>query len=156
MKNNTILLLLLISISGFSQTDSSIVKFRNATSVSAPKGYSHSVEIDLGNCKMLIISGQVALDHKGSLIGKDDLARQTEQVFLNIRNIVSASGGTMDDLVKIGVYMTDITRVQVFRDIRDRFINPQAPPTSSLVEVSKLFRDDLLIEIEATAIIPKK
>lgn len=156
MKNNTILLLLLISISGFSQTDSSIVKFRNATSVSTPKGYSHSVEIDLGNCKMLIISGQVALDHKGSLIGKDDLARQTEQVFLNIRNIVSASGGTMDDLVKIGVYMTDITRVQVFRDIRDRFINPQAPPTSSLVEVSKLFRDDLLIEIEATAIIPKK
>lgn len=156
MKNNTILLLLLISISGFSQTDSSIVKFRNATSVSTPKGYSHSVEIDLVNCKMLIISGQVALDHKGSLIGKDDLARQTEQVFLNIRNIVSASGGTMDDLVKIGVYMTDITRVQVFRDIRDRFINPQAPPTSSLVEVSKLFRDDLLIEIEATAIIPKK
>lgn len=156
MKNNTILLLLLISISGFSQTDSSIVKFRNATSVSTPKGYSHSVEFDLGNCKMLIISGQVALDHKGSLIGKDDLARQTEQVFLNIRNIVSASGGTMDDLVKIGVYMTDITRVQVFRDIRDRFINPQAPPTSSLVEVSKLFRDDLLIEIEATAIIPKK
>lgn len=156
MKNNTILLLLLFSISGFSQTDSSIVKFRNATSVSTPKGYSHSVEIDLGNCKMLIISGQVALDHKGSLIGKDDLARQTEQVFLNIRNIVSASGGTMDDLVKIGVYMTDITRVQVFRDIRDRFINPQAPPTSTLVEVSKLFRDDLLIEIEATAIIPKK
>lgn len=156
MKKNIVPLLLLISLTGFSQTDTSIIKFRNPSSLSTPRGYSHSVEVDLGNCKMVLISGQVALDNKGDLIGKDDLAKQTEQVFLNIKHIVSESGGTLDNIVKIGVYMTDVTKVQIFRDMRNKFINQQTPPTSVLVQVSKLFRDDLLIEIEATAIIPKK
>ena len=148
--------LLFISLTGFSQTDTSLVKFRNPTSVSMTKGYSHSVEIDLGNCKMVIISGQIALDNKGNLIGKDNLAEQTEQVFTNIKNIVAESGGTMDDVIKIGIYMVDITQVQTMRDVRNKFFNQQKPPTSTLVQVSKLVRDDLLIEIEATVIIPKK
>jgi 2-iminobutanoate/2-iminopropanoate deaminase len=148
--------LLLISLTGFSQTDTSIVKFHNPASVSQTKGYSHSVEIDLGNCKMIIISGQIALDNKGNLIGKDNLAEQTEQVFTNIKNIITESGGTMDNVIKIGIYMLDISQVQTFRDVRNKFFNQQKPPTSTLVQVSKLVRDDLLIEIEATVIIPKK
>ena len=88
MKTVILILLFFISSFGFSQTDTSIVKFRNPTSVSTPKGYSHSVEIDLENCKMLLISGQVALDEQGKLVGKNDLAKQTEQVFLNIKTIV--------------------------------------------------------------------
>lgn len=148
--------LLLLSLTGFSQTDTSIVKFHNPASVSMIKGYSHSVEIDLGNCKMVIISGQIALDNKGNLIGKDNLAEQTEQVFTNIKNIIAESGGTMNDVIKIGIYMIDITQVQAMRDVRNKFFNQQKPPTSTLVQVSKLVRDDLLIEIEATVIIPKK
>lgn len=150
------LFLLLISLPGFSQTDTSLVKFRNPASVSAPKGYSHSVEISLGNCKMVIISGQIALDDKGNLVGKDNLAAQTEQVFANIKNIVVESGGTMDDVIKIDIFMTDISQVQTMRDVRNKFLSQQKPPTSTLVQVSKLVRDDLLIEIEATVIIPKK
>lgn len=148
--------LLLISLRGFSQTDTSIVKFHNPTSVSMTKGYSHSVDIDLGNCKMVIISGQIALDKKGNLIGKDNLEEQTEQVFTNIKNIVAESGGTMDDVIKIGIYMIDIKQVQTVREVRNKFFNQQKPPTSTLVQVSKLVRDDLLIEIEATAIITRK
>jgi reactive intermediate/imine deaminase len=148
--------LLFISLTGFSQTDTSLVKFHNPTSVSMAKGYSHSVEIDLGNSKMVIISGQIALDNKGNLIGKDNLAEQTEQVFTNIKKIVTESGGTMDDVIKIGIYMIDITQVQTMRDVRNKFFNQQKSPTSTLVQVSKLVRDDLLIEIDATAIIPKK
>lgn len=148
-------ILLLISLNAFSQTDNSIVKYQNPTSVSITKGYSHSVEIDLGNCKMVLISGQIALDNKGNLVGKDNLAEQTEQVFTNIKNIVAESGGTMDDVVKIGIYMIDITQLQTMRDVRNKFFNQQKPPTSTLVQVSKLVRDDLLIEIEATVIIPK-
>jgi 2-iminobutanoate/2-iminopropanoate deaminase len=75
---------------------------------------------------------------------------------LNIKSIVEEAGGTMSDIVKIGIYMTDLTHIQTFRDIRNKFINLQKPPTSTLVQVSKLFRDDLLIEIEATAIIAGK
>ena len=62
------------SITNYSPTETPTVKFQNATSVSTPKGYSHSAEIDLGNCKMIIISGQVPLDKEGNLVGKDDLA----------------------------------------------------------------------------------
>ena len=113
--------------SGLSETDTSIVKFKNSTSVSTPKGYSHSVEIDLGNCRMIIISGQVPLDKQGNLVGKDDLAKQTEQVFLNIKNIIEESGGTMGHIVKTGIYMVDLTQIQTFRDIRNKFINLQSP-----------------------------
>lgn len=147
---------LFMSIQGFSQTNTPIVSFRNPSTVSTPTGYSHVAAIDLGNCTMLLISGQVALDANGSLIGKNDLAKQTEQVFINIKNILAASGGTMDHLVKTGIFMRDVSQIQLFRDVRNKFINARNPPTSTLVEVSRLFRDDILIEIEATAIIPKQ
>jgi 2-iminobutanoate/2-iminopropanoate deaminase len=152
------LLLPLLFLSGFafSQTDTAIVKFNNPPEVSFPKGYSHAAQIDLGNCKMLIISGQVAIDNKGTLIGKGDFGKQTEQVFLNIKSIVESSGGTMENVVKIGIYVTDMNQVQTLRTIRDKFINLKNPPASTLVQVSRLFRDDILIEIEATAIIPNK
>ena len=105
---------------------------------------------------MVIISGQIALDNKGTLIGKDNLVEQEEQVFTNIKNIIEEGGGTMDAVIKISIYMADITHVQTIRDVRNKFFNQQKPPTSTLVQVSKLVRDDLLIEIEVTVIIPKK
>jgi len=133
-----------------------MVKFQNPISVSAAKGYSHAVEIDLGNCKMVIISGQVPVDKEGNIVGKNDLAKQAEQVFLNIKNIVEEAGGRMEHIVKTGVYMIDVTptQIQIFRDVRNKFINIDNPPTSTLVQVIKLVSDEWLIEIEATAIIP--
>ena len=156
MKKIFLLLMLLPSLSVLSQTDTSLTRFLNPASVTKSKGYFHSVEIDLGNCKMLVISGQIALDSNGNLIGKNNLEKQADQVFTNIKNIVTASGGTMDHVIRIGIYMTDITQAPAMRKARDQFINLQNPPTSILVQVNKLVRDDLLIEIEATAIIPKK
>jgi len=150
------LLLLLLPVLGFSQTDTSLTKFMNPVGLSVPKGYSHAVKVDLGTCYMLLLSGQIALDNKGEVTGKGDMGRQTEQVFRNIKAIVEAAGGTMDHVVKIGVYLTDISQVQAFRDARNKFINAQSPPASTLVQVSKLIRDDLLVEVEATAIIPKR
>jgi len=145
-----------LSFDSFSQTDTSIVKFKNPASVAAPKGYSHAAIIDLGNCQMIVLSGEVPLDSEGNIVGQGDLGKQTEQVFKNIKNIISDLGGTMDNVVKLGVFLTDVSQIQTFRDIRNRFINLKTPPTSTLVQVSKLFRDDVLIEVEATAIIPKK
>lgn len=155
-KNWLLSVCLFISFQSFSQTHTPIVSFRNPNTVSTPTGYSHVAEIDLGNCTMLLISGQVALDGSGALIGKNDLAKQTEQVFTNIKNLLAASGGTMNHLVKTGIFMRDASQIQLFREVRNKFINANNPPASTLVEVSRLFRDDILIEIEATAIIPKK
>jgi enamine deaminase RidA (YjgF/YER057c/UK114 family) len=121
-----------------------------------PKGYSHVAIVDLGNCEMIVMSGQVPLDSKGNLVGKDNLAKQADQVFFNIQNIMAELGGTMDNVIKIGIYMVDVSQIQTLRAIRDKYINLEKPPASTLVEVRKLFRDDVLLEIEATAIIPKK
>jgi enamine deaminase RidA (YjgF/YER057c/UK114 family) len=144
---------LFICLIGLSQKDTSLVKFINPPSLSTPRGYSHTAQINLGNCTMLIISGQVALDKTGNLIGKGDIAKQTEQVFLNIKNAITDAGGTMNDIVKLGYFLLDVSQIQTVRDTRDKFINTKTPPASTLVQVSKLFRDDLMVEIEATAII---
>lgn len=149
-------LFLLESFYSFSQQDTSLVKLINPPSLSTPRGYSHVAEINLGNCTMLIISGQVALDEKGNLVGKDDMAKQAEQVFKNIKNCVANAGGTMDNIVKLSYFILDVSQIQKVRDVRDKFINTTKPPASTLVQVSKLFREDILIEIEATAIIPHK
>ncbi|MBS1507965.1 MAG: RidA family protein [Bacteroidetes bacterium] len=155
MKKLHSLVLLLISFAGYSQADTSLVRFSNPTSVSKTKGYSHAAEIELGTCKMIIISGQIALDNKGNLIGKDNLAEQTTQIFTNIKNIVAESGGTLENVVKLGIFMIDASQVQTVRNVRDKFFTQKKMPASTLVQVSKLVRDDLLLEIEATAIIPK-
>jgi len=145
--------LLFLTITAFAQKTIELV---NPSSVSTPHGYSQAAMIDLGNSRMVIISGQVALDAKGNLVGKDDLEKQTEQVFVNIKNIVEEVGGTMKDVIKLSYFTTDVSKIQSIRNVRDKFITVQSPPASTLVQVSKLFRDDILIEIEATAVIPKK
>lgn len=131
------------------------VQMINPATVATPGGYSHAAVIDLGNCKMVILSGQVALDQKGKLIGANDIVKQTEQVFRNIKNIIEAAGGNMHHVVKLGYFTTDVAQIHGIRTIRDQFINTNNPPASTLVQVNKLFREDILIEIEATAIIPK-
>ena len=155
MKNVVFLFALLFALTtaGFSQ---STVQLFNSPSIATPKGYSHAAIVDLGTCKMVIMSGQVALDKEGNLIGKDDMEKQTEQIFQNINAIVTETGGTMYNIVKLGYFTTDVSKIGAIRVVRDKFINTGNPPASTLVQVSKLFRDDVLIEIEATAIIPKK
>jgi reactive intermediate/imine deaminase len=131
------------------------VQFINPETVSTPRSYSHAAIIDLGNCKMVIMSGQVALDAKGNLVGANDIAKQTEQVFRNIKSIIEAAGGKLDHVVKLSYFTTDVSRIADIRTIRDQFITSKTKPASTLVQVNKLFREDILIEIEATAVIPK-
>src|ERR1700761_8237307 len=132
------------------------VQFFNPSGLSTPHGYSHTAIVDLGTCKMVIISGQVPLDKSGNLVGKDDIAIQAGQVFLNIKTILDELRGSMDDIVKLGFYVTDVSQLQAIRSARDKYINVNTPPASTLVQVSRLFRPDVMIEVEATAIIPKR
>lgn len=129
---------------------------KNPPSLSKPTGYSHAAEIDLGKSKMLIISGQVALDAEGKVVGENNFEQQTEQVFKNIKAIIEHSGGTMNDLVKITIYLRNISNIAKFREIRNKYINMENPPASTLVEITNLARDEFLVEVEATAVILKK
>ena len=154
--NSAIGILLFIAFfSNPAQAQQTLVKFDNPKSIYPPKGYSHTVTIDLGTCRMIILSGQVALDLQGNLVGKGDLGSQAEQVFQNIKNGITAAGGNMDHLVKLNYFVLDGNEIQPIRDVRDKYINTKTPPASTLVKVSGLFREDILIEIEATFVIPK-
>ncbi|XHR97767.1 RidA family protein [Mucilaginibacter sp. UC70_90] len=136
MKKLVYLVLLCVSSVCFAQEANKDVTFLNPSTVGKPFGYSHAVIVDLGKNKMVIMSGQVGLDQAGRLAGNGDLASQTEQVFTNIKNIVEAAGGTMNDLIQLNYYIIDASQVQVVRNIRDKYVNTKQPPASTLVQVA--------------------
>ena len=125
----------------------------NPRSVAAPlKGYySNAVRASSG--PLLFISGQIALDKKGKLVGKGDLRKQAEQVLENIRLILKANQADMRDIVQVTVYVRDIKAFHEIADIRMRYF-PQNGPASAIVEVSALAMPELLIEIAAVAVVP--
>ncbi len=128
------------------------IRFVNPPDMPRPLGYSHVAEAPSG--ETVYISGQVALDQSGNLIGPDDLRAQTQQVFTNLKHALEAVGADFDAVVKLTYYLLDISQIPIVREVRDQFVNTQHPPASSAVEVRRLVRDGLLIEIEAIAVVP--
>ena len=129
-----------------------IVRFLNPASMPQSVGYTQVVEVT--GSKMLYISGQIAINPAGQIVGAGDLQAQTEQVFENLKAGLAAAGARFEHVVKLHLYLLDITQIQIVRNVRDRYINTQFPPASTAVEVRRLFRDQLLIEIDAIAALP--
>lgn len=127
-------------------------RFSNPATLPPARGYSQVVEVPAGS-RTVYLSGQVGLDSTGRVAGAGDLRAQTRQAFENLRRALAAAGATFADVVKLNYYLLDATQVGVVREERDRVVNLAAPPASTLVEVRRLFRDDLLIEIEAVAVV---
>jgi 2-iminobutanoate/2-iminopropanoate deaminase len=123
----------------------------NPQTMHTPVGYSHVAEVRRG--KIVYIAGQVAMDRRGDLVGKDDVSAQTQQVFENLKSAVESVGGMMKDIVKLNYYLVDISHLPAVRAVRDTFINTENPPTSTAVQVSRLFRPEFLIEVDAVAAI---
>lgn len=145
--------LLLMTSLAHAQSDKPSVHFMNPSEVVRANGYSQAAVIDLGTSKMVILSGQVPLNVKGELIGKDNFGQQAEQVFINIQKMIAAAGGKMSDIVKLSYFILDTKNLKTLRAVRDKYIDVQHPPASTLVQVSGLYRDDVLLEVEATAVI---
>jgi enamine deaminase RidA (YjgF/YER057c/UK114 family) len=122
------------------------IRFLNRT----PAGYSQVVEVRGG--RTLYISGQVALDASGNLVGSGDFAAQVKQVFANLEARLDEAGASFNDVVKLNFYLLDASVLQLIRDIRDTYVNRDHPPASTLVVVKELFRPDLLIEVDAIAV----
>jgi enamine deaminase RidA (YjgF/YER057c/UK114 family) len=128
------------------------VKIHNPPTIAAPSGYSHVAEVTSG--KLVFIAGQVALDGKGQLVGRDDYRLQTEQVFRNLGAALESAGGGFANLVTLNYYLVDIGHLPEVREVRDRFVDTARPPTSTAVQVVRLFRPEFLLEIDAVAVVP--
>jgi len=127
-------------------------RFLNPGALSRPRGYTQVVEVPAGR-RLLLLSGQVPLDSTGQLVGPGDFKAQATQVFENLRAALAAGGATFRDVVKVTFYLRDVANLPVLRTIRDQYVNPAAPPASTLIQVGGLYRDDVMLEVEAMAVV---
>jgi len=128
-----------------------LFRHTNPPTLSTPTGYTHVVEVNRG--RTVYISGQVALDRAGNVAGVGDFKAQTRQVLENLKAALSAAGATFENVVKINTYVTDISQIQALRAIRGEYFGTN-PPASTLVQVVQLALPELMIEIEAIAVVP--
>ena len=118
-----------------------------------PQGsYSQVVTTDPG--KLVFTAGQVAMNEEGQTIGIGDIRAQTKQVLQNIQRAVEAAGGTLDDVVTMTVFTTDARYHKDVNEVRREVFGSNFP-ASTMVQVVALARPELLIEVNATAIISK-
>ncbi|MGW3493656.1 RidA family protein [Streptomyces sp. NPDC001020] len=128
------------------------------TRIPAPDGvapaaaYTHVV---MGTGRFVAISGQLALDEDGKLVGEGDPAAQARQVFENLRRCLAAAGATFDDVVKLTYFVTDMAYLPVIRTARAEHIPEDRLPASSAVQVAALVRPEFLMEVEAYAVLPE-
>ena len=128
-------------------------RFMNPTGVAASPAYTHAVEVSGG--KTIFISGQVALDEKGELVGRGDLREQTRKVFENLKRALAAAGARFEDVVKTTYYVVGYRpqHLAAIREVRSEYLSSAHPPASTLVGVEALFLEGVLIEVEAIAVV---
>ena len=107
-----------------------------------------------GDGQLVFLKGQVALDPDGALVGDGDMRAQLHQVLQNIEAVLAGLGGEMGDVVSLTQHTTDIEAFMACGDIRQGFFAEPYPVTTT-IEVSRLYRPDVLIEITAIAEIPR-
>ena len=119
----------------------------------APFG-AFSMAVVQGDGRIVHLKGQVALDRDGHVVGAADMRAQVRQTLGNIRDVLAAMGGQMQDVISLIHYATDIDAFMQTRDIRETFFAEPYPVTTT-VQVERLYRPELLIEIAAIAEIPR-
>jgi enamine deaminase RidA (YjgF/YER057c/UK114 family) len=127
------------------------VRYLNPPALSTPTGYTHVVEVHRG--RTVYIAGQVSFDQSGNVVGAGDFKAQARQAMENVRLALASVGATFADVVKITTFVTDISHLQALRQIRSEYFGPN-PPASTLVQVVRLAAPELMVEVEAIAVLP--
>ncbi|HKH31613.1 MAG TPA: RidA family protein [Gaiellaceae bacterium] len=123
--------------------------FSSPDDLAPPAGYSHVVAIPPG--RLVWTSGQVPMDAERNVVAPGDWEGQTRAVFENVERALRAGGAGWNDVVKLTLYVVDVSSLDTIRAVRDEFVDTASPPTSSLVRVAGLVHPDVLIEVEAVA-----
>jgi 2-iminobutanoate/2-iminopropanoate deaminase len=120
--------------------------------LSAPSGHFSQGVIAPARGRMVFISGMTARDVDGRVVGAGDIDMQTRQVCENLKHAVGATGGTLNDVVRVDVFVRNIEHFDVIHRVRREYFDAPAP-ASTMLEVSKMVSPEMLIEINAIAII---
>jgi enamine deaminase RidA (YjgF/YER057c/UK114 family) len=128
------------------------VRFVQPDAIFKTATYTHVVEI-VGPGRLIYTSGEQGRNRDGNFPA--DIRGQSIQAFENIKAALAAVGATFDNVVKLNVYMLDLRKNQpIFSEVKQQYVNRNAPPASTTVQVPLLTRDDALVEVEAVAALP--
>ncbi|MEW1547015.1 RidA family protein [Streptomyces tsukubensis] len=133
------------------------MKIDHLTHIPDPEGvhpavpYTHVVT---GTGRWVAVSGQIALDEQGQLVGPGDPLAQARQVFTNLGRCLAAAGAGFDDVVRLTYYMADVAHLKEVAVARNEVMDPARLPASSAFQVVSLVSPEFLMEIEADAIVP--
>jgi enamine deaminase RidA (YjgF/YER057c/UK114 family) len=121
--------------------------------LAVPNGHFSQATTIEARGKLVFISGMTARTRDGSIAGIGDIEVQTRQVCDNVQAAVEASGGTLDDIVRVDVHVRNIEHFLIIHKVRREYFR-EPVPASTMVEVSKLVSHDYLIEMSAIAVLP--
>ncbi len=126
----------------------------NPVSLARPSGFSHGILVSRG--QTLFLAGQTASDKEGRITAPSDLVAQYEQVLFNLRAVVEAAGGHMQDIVKMTIFVSDrddyLAHLKSLGKVHQTFFASYYP-AMALLEISRFFQEGVLIEIEGIAVI---
>ncbi|HET7849380.1 MAG TPA: RidA family protein [Pseudolabrys sp.] len=133
---------------------SGTIRFFNPPAIGAPRGFSHVAEAT-GPGRTLYIAGQLGVDTDNKLAGAPgDFRAQATQAFENLKAALTAAGARFAHVARITNYFVNMDHLPIFFEVRDRYVNTNAPPASTAIQVVRLAREGALFEIEAIAILP--
>jgi reactive intermediate/imine deaminase len=126
--------------------------YLNPSELTKPTGYTHVVKAGPG--RTVYVSGQIAFDREGKVVGAGDFRAQTTRVFDNLKAALASAGATFDHVVKVTTFVTDMKNAPILREVRANYFGKN-PPAGTLVQVAGLVIPELMIEIEAIAVVPE-
>jgi enamine deaminase RidA (YjgF/YER057c/UK114 family) len=131
-------------------------QYLNPKELFDPRFFTHAVAVT-GAAKLVYVSGQVSYDRDGIVLGRGDMRAQAEQVFRSLTHGLKAAGALWSDVIKMNGYMVHMSpeSVNVYREVRSRYLDPGCMPASTLVGVERLVHEDLLLEVEVIAALPE-
>jgi len=128
----------------------------NPPGIWAPRGRGFNLGVIQHGGRVIHFTGQVAWDEQEGLVGKGDVEAQTHQCFRNIRAVLEAVGGRLEDIVSVTTYFTDRSQLPVIQKVRNQYFDQGTAPVSTSVMVAGLGHEDFLVELTPVAVVPEE
>lgn len=113
--------------------------------------YSHALEVELGENRLIFVTGQIAMDQEGRSVAPGDIKKQTVYIFENIKKILEEADSSIDDVVKATIFVTDMSKFKEISNIRNDYFKT-CRPASTLVEINRTIKEGCDVEIEVVAV----